>query len=124
LAPDAAALVGCGARTYDAWIEALRELSRDGHYRAAALPPEELWRVLEDPAAETSARAGAAMALRESLDAEGRARLRVAGAASASPRVRVALDAIASSDADDAELRAALEACASENDAAEARARA
>jgi hypothetical protein len=117
--PDAAALVGRGARTYDAWIDALRELGRDGDYRAAALPPDELWRVLEDPAAEASARAGAAMALRTSLDGEGRQRLRVASAASVSPRVRVALDVIARVEADDAALREALEACDAEGEGSE-----
>ncbi len=114
--PDAAALVGRGDRTYEAWVEALRDLGRDGDYRAAALPPDELWRVLEDPAAEASARAGAAMALRTSLDAAGRERVRVASAASASPRVRVALDVVAREESDDAALREALEACDAEGE--------
>jgi hypothetical protein len=113
---DPAALLGRGARSYEAWRQDLRALARERSYRATALPDERLWRVLEDPAASASARAGAAVALRESLDGEGRDRLRVAAEASASPKVRVALEVIANVASEESELRAALETCDAEGE--------
>jgi hypothetical protein len=70
---------------------------------------EMLWEVVEDPAVDSTARAGAAMMLRRTLDDGGRARLRVAAGACASPRLRVALDAVADG-GDEAAVAAALEA--------------
>jgi hypothetical protein len=68
------------------------------------------WRTVEDPASDRRRRAGTAVALRESLDEVGRVRLRVAAAASASPRLRVALEKVASP-IDEAELAGALGVC-------------
>jgi hypothetical protein len=109
--PDPAALVARGERTYEEWVRSLRALTGEAGYRGAAVPSEALWRVIEDPKAEASARAGAALALRESLDDPGRARLRVAVEASASPAIRVALGAIAREETEEEELRGAVEAC-------------
>jgi hypothetical protein len=109
---NTAVLVARGGRTVDEWMRALRALGGGdaGGYRAPSIPTEELWRVLEDPASDATARAGAAVALRESLDDGGRARLRLAAEASASPKVRVALEA-AGSATDEAELTRALSEC-------------
>ncbi len=105
---DATAMVARGGRTVTEWLEALRALASASDYRQSALPREALWRVAEDPAAEATARAGAAVALRGTITDEDRARLRVAAEASASPRVRVALEAAASAQ-DDKDVEAALE---------------
>jgi hypothetical protein len=110
--PAPATLLARGGRDVTEWLRALHALRNGeaGAYRAAAIPEEVLWRTVEDPASNPTARAGAAVALRESLDEAGRVRLRVAAAASASPRLRVALEKVASP-ADEAELAGALEGC-------------
>ena len=108
---DVASLVARGSRPVDEWIRALRDVTKAAAgYRVAAVPEEKLWRVVEDPAADPSARAGAAAALSGSLDDDARARLRALAENAVHPRVRVALDAVASSDDD--RVREALEACA------------
>jgi hypothetical protein len=104
----AAALVARSGRTMAEWLEALRSLAASDDYREAAVPREALWRIAEDPAAEATARAGAAVALRGKLDEADRARLRVAAESSVSPHVRVALEAAATAE-DDGEVAAALE---------------
>jgi hypothetical protein len=71
------------------------------------LREEDLWRVVEDPRASEDARAAAALLLRKSLDAPGKARVRVAAEATASPKLRVALEASISDD--DAAALAALD---------------
>lgn len=92
---DAAALVARGAQTQAEWLASLAKL-RDarGSYREAAVRDDDLWKVVEDPTAPEDARAGAAMVLRGSLDDSGRTRVRVAAEAAASPKLRVALDAV------------------------------
>jgi hypothetical protein len=109
--PDPAALVARGSQTYEEWVTALRGLRSGAGYRAAAVAEEALWRVAEDPKVDASTRVGAALALRDDLDEAGRARLRGVREASASPRVRVALGAIAKDGVDEAELREAVEEC-------------
>ena len=114
-AGNAAVLVARCGRSLEEWTQALRALggagagADGGAYRAPAVPSEELWRILEDPTSDASARAGAAVALRASLDDGGRARLRVAAEESASPRIRVALEAVADEAADAALTRALAE---------------
>jgi hypothetical protein len=107
--PDVSALVRRGTRTSREWLEALGRLrsSDEGGYRDTIVRDEDLFRIVEDPSAPEDARAGAATALRRSLDAEGRARVRVAASTTASPGLRVVLDAAAGED--DAALAAALE---------------
>lgn len=107
--PQAAALIARGERDVDAWLEGLERLKQGG-YRIAALDEERLWKVVRDASAAPTARAGAAMLLRGTLDEEGRAKLRIAAEATALPRVRVVLEAAADPKRE-AELRAALEAC-------------
>jgi hypothetical protein len=109
--PDPTALVARGSQTYEEWVAALRGLKSGAGYRGAAVAEETLWRVAEDPKVDASTRVGAALALRDDLDEAGRARLRGVMEASASPRVRVALGAIAKETVEDVELREAVEAC-------------
>jgi hypothetical protein len=103
---DVTGLVGRGTRTRDEWLDALRKLrggKMDGSYREAAVRSEDLFRVIEDPSAPEDARAGAALVLRDTLDDDGRARIRVAADATASPKLRVALDAAVTTTEGDAE---------------------
>jgi hypothetical protein len=90
-----------------------RLLCPENGYRHAAMPPERLWRVVEDPSADGTVRTGAALALAPSLDDAGRERLRAAADASVEPRVRVALATAATSagaSVPDEDLAAALDA--------------
>jgi hypothetical protein len=116
-AANVAALVSRSGRTAEDWLKALRDLATGGEYRSAAVPSDQLWRIAEDPSSPPSARVGAAVALRSSLDEAGRSRLRAAASATVSPRVRVALDRAASAEADDTAMREALQQCEEEEDA-------
>lgn len=103
---DVATLVARGTRSLEEWKKALAGLeSGDAGYRQAALREEDLWRVVEDPRASEDARAAAALLLRKGLDERGKARVRVAAEATASPKLRVALEAQVAGD-DDAALSA------------------
>jgi hypothetical protein len=105
-APDGASLARSGRAT-EAWMREVAAVTEAGaSYRTPAVPPDELWRIVEDAAAPPTARAGAAVALRQALDAVGRVRLRAVADACAGPRLRVALDAVASSEDDDLLTRA------------------
>ncbi len=102
--------VGRGERSVRAWLESVRTVNELGSatYRVASLPTSALWRIVEDPGAEPSARVGAAVALRSTLDEAGRERVRVAAEGSTSPWVRVALDPVFAEGSDD-DLTRALE---------------
>lgn len=115
---DAAALLSRRGRPVDEWIRAL--LDRGGDFRAAPVPDDRLWQVVESATATPTARAGAAAVLARSTEEQGRARLRIAAEACASPRLRVVLDKAASGAPED-EVHAAL---AEVEDEAEAEARA
>jgi len=102
-----------GGRTRE-WVRAVRAIatSWDG-YRAAGIPNDRLWSIVEDPSAGRASRTGAALALAQSLDVDGRARLRGAACSCAEPRLRIALTTAASpaaAAASDDELAAALDA--------------
>jgi hypothetical protein len=99
------------------WLRALRALGAGARadHRTAPMVPERLWRLVEDPSAPAAARAGAAVVLAASDDAEAPARLRVAAAAIAAPKVRVAIEAAAGGD------EAAMVEALAELDAAPAR---
>jgi hypothetical protein len=77
-----------------AWVAAAREVNAGGEagYRAACVPEEQLWRLVENPRAEREARTGAAVALARELDDGGRRRLRAAADACVEPRLRSALE--------------------------------
>jgi hypothetical protein len=105
---DVATIVARGTRSLEEWKRALATLeAADAGYRQAALREEDLWRVVEDPRASEDARAAAALLLRKGLDEPGKARVRVAAEATASPKLRVALEASISDD--DAAALAALD---------------
>ncbi len=100
-----------------AWIGELRRAGAGATagFRAAAVDVEQLWRVVEDPAAAPRDRAAAAAALGGSGDDEARDRLRAAGAAVAAPRLRVAFEAAAQED--DEQLAEALDLLDQDDDA-------
>lgn len=100
-----AALVAREEREMPDWLTHLRGL-RSQSYREASIDDEALLRVVEDPGAAPDARAGAVVALRPTLSSAGRERIRVASAATAEPRLRVALDALA--DASEEQVEAEL----------------
>ncbi|MDB4945417.1 MAG: hypothetical protein JWP97_4951 [Labilithrix sp.] len=106
----AAVLLERGARSAAGWIKDLRTLTESGGtgYRVAMVPPETLWDLALDPAARPELRVGAVLALRVDLDDDGRRKLHDAAEASASPRVRVALEAAAAG-LDDDGLEAVLD---------------
>ena len=90
-------------------IAALRELAaeEDASYREARIPRERLWAVVEGRQADDATRSRAAVALSANLVDVERERLRAATDASASPHVRIALDAI--EHGDDERLAARLD---------------
>lgn len=100
-----------GGRSFVEWVRDLRRIGAgaQGH-RTAAVAPDVLLRVVEDGAASAVERASAAVAAVASADPDAKRRVRVAADMTVSPRLRVALTRIAeSSDADEAEIAAALE---------------
>jgi hypothetical protein len=99
-----------GTRTLPDWIRDMRAFGTGeaGAYRTISIPRERLWSVLESPTADPSAREGAALALHASLDGEERSRVLAIAAKSASPRLRVALDAIADAE-DEQRVRVGIE---------------
>jgi hypothetical protein len=84
------------------WLRALTHATdgAGGGYRAAEVPVEGMWEAVENPRVDHEQRAAAAIALGGRLDDDGRRRLRVAAAASASPLFRaVAASVLAGADA-------------------------
>ena len=105
---DLATVLRRGDRDADSWLRSLEAIFGDPTtYRTAPVLPDQLWRILEDPTQPEAARAGAAVALRRRLDDDGRARLRVASATSASGSLRAALEAVETDD--EQAVREALE---------------
>ena len=91
------------------WVARLRALGTGeaADLRTAAVVPEQLWRVADDPAQRPDARAAAAVALAPTLDETGRTRLEELARATAAPKLRVALERAAGG-ADDEALEDAL----------------
>ncbi len=74
------------------WHARMRELlDRASLYRARALRPDDLWRVVEDPSAQPERRVGAALALSSHCAADDRARLRIAADGCAQDALRTAM---------------------------------
>ena len=92
----------------EAWLAKLRSMGAGANagHREAPLPPDRLWRIVEDPTASAPSRAAAAVALGPSIDAEGKARLSAIASRTVSPKLRVALQTAPSED--DAALIEAL----------------
>ncbi len=83
--------------SFEAWRERVRSLARASRaFRETAVTPEDLLRVIEDPAATPEQRVGAMMALSAYEDASGLPRVRVAIEACANEPLRDALDDAAS----------------------------
>ena len=84
-----------GGATAAAWVARLRRItaSADAGPRDAPVPQDTLLRIVEDPRAAAVARASAAVALGRELDATARARVDAATAATAAPKLRIALEA-------------------------------
>jgi hypothetical protein len=102
-------------------VKELRDLGSEAlaNYREVRVARDRLWRIVEDPSHDGATRATAAVALSGQLDDRERHRLRVVSEATVSPKVRVALDAVAAA-ADDTRVARAL----AELEAEEARRRA
>lgn len=123
------AFLARGERDLDTWMREMRAIGEESGagYRALAIPHERLWEIVQNPSADPSAREGAALALRASLDEEGKKTLAGVVEATASPRLRVTLDAVAKTD-DETKLRVAIarldeeDLLAEAEEAAEARA--
>jgi hypothetical protein len=92
-----------------AWLARLRSFARPGPYRAVGASDDLLWRVIDDPGAAESERAGAALVLGAAATQDERSRLRRVAARTASPRVRVAIERVAEAAGED-ELTAAMAA--------------
>jgi hypothetical protein len=80
-----------GERSHAEWIADLRAREVVG-LRTAAVPSDQLWRVVEDSAAEPLERAAAAIALGKDLSDPERERLRHVAKAAAAPKLRVVLE--------------------------------
>lgn len=100
-----------GDRTSIEWVHSLRRAgsAAAGVYRNAGADGDRMSSLLDDAHAEPSARAAAAVALSACGDPTAPKRLRIAAASMANPRLRVALEKVASA-SDDAALAEALEA--------------
>lgn len=83
-----------GERDLRTWVEHLRALGEGAktELRRAFVPLDRLLRVVEDPSQPDLTRAGAAIAAARGGSPQTRDRIRVAASATASPRLRVALE--------------------------------
>lgn len=97
---DDSSLLARGSRSPEAWLQRLRNLGEGANAgpREAPIPVERLWRIVENPAVDASARAGAAVALGGKLDEEGKQRLRVAAESTAAPQLRIAMESAVTGD--------------------------
>jgi hypothetical protein len=119
--PAARLLRRTGVRTRE-WVRSVRSLLRppcEEGYRVAAMPPERLWALVEDPRVDRAARVGAALALAPWLDEGARERLRSLADACAEPRTRLSLAVAATKAAgraSDADIAATLDGIESEEE--------
>ncbi len=89
-------------RTAQDWLRALRAAGEGAQdLRSPAVPREVLLRVVEDAGASEGARVGAAIAVVENASADEKERVRIAASATASPKLRVALDRIATGETEE-----------------------
>ncbi|MBW2456979.1 MAG: PH domain-containing protein [Deltaproteobacteria bacterium] len=105
----AEALLRRGNRTHQQWIDALRRPDALVTHRSAPVAPKRLWRIVEDPQSQALDRAAAAVALTGELDSAGRDRLARSAAGTAAPSLRIALDAVAQDQDEDALAEALAE---------------
>lgn len=90
-APEMSVQIARNGRPHADWVRALGAKDETS-FREAPIRPDDLWRVVESPAAEPSARAAAAALLARAAGDEDRARLRIAADTCAEPKLRVVLD--------------------------------
>lgn len=107
VAPEA--LLRRGDVAHVDWVRTLRAGRALATHRRAAPLGDQLWRIVEDPAGEPLTRAAAAVALGSELAPDERARLQHVAGATAAPRLRIALDAVADGEDEEA-VGEALEA--------------
>lgn len=100
------ALLMRGDRPHRTWIDALRAREVND-LRTPAVPKDQLWRVIEDAAADPIDRAAAVVALGPKLAADERSRLAGAAKVVAAPKLRVVLED--GPDAEEGELAKMLE---------------
>jgi hypothetical protein len=110
-APHDAALAR-GTREPVDWVRALRGMSSgaEGGMRTAPFPGERLRTIVENVDADAVSRAAAAVALAPRATPEDRARIRVAAATTADPRLRIALERSIDEQAEEEALTEALAA--------------
>jgi hypothetical protein len=96
-----------GEHEHIEWVARLRALFDVGRHREAAMLPERLWRIVEDPKRASVERAAAAVALGPRLDEPERARLNRIATQAASQELRIALESVAGA-SDDATVTVAL----------------
>jgi len=107
---SAAAELDPAGRPLHAWRAALGKLlTGGGDYRRSALGADHLIAVLEDASAPPARRIGAAIALRDGVHPEARARVRIAADACADEDVRAALEAAAAEEIDEGPIRRVME---------------
>ncbi len=102
---DLRGLLARGGRTVREWVRQVRA-TRDAQgagYRGVSIPEEQLVAIVQDPSAEASLRAGAALALRAGRGDACRQALVEAAKACAEPRLRVALRVVAESEGEEVE---------------------
>ena len=106
---DQALVLARGERTLREWMTQLKALGSGATatLRSAAVMPEHLWRVAEDPARPPIERAAAAIALAPSLGESDKERLGDLAKTTAAPKLRVALERVAE-DASDEQVEEAL----------------
>ncbi len=110
-----ASILGRNGRAPKDWITSLRSIGAGANadMRTSPIPLERLWRIVEDASASAVARASAAIALAPQVPPSERRRIRIAAQATASPKLRVALEHASDHDISDdalAESLAELEA--------------
>jgi hypothetical protein len=98
-----------GDRKHADWVRALRSVTERASHRIATPDVERLWQLIENAAIEPIFRAAAAVAISPSLDEAQKKRLEAVRAASAAPKLRIALDAVAEGEDEEALARALAE---------------
>ena len=112
---DASVLARNGRAPKD-WVTALRAIGAGANadMRTAGIPLDRLWRLVEDASAAPLARVGAAIALTPQIPPSERRRIRIAAEATASPKLRIALERASSNDTPEEELAEELSALEAE----------
>ena len=101
-----------GDRDRGSWVERLTALGNGAlnTHRDAAVPREELWRIVETPGANSAERGAAAVAIAKTAGADkDRERLRIATDSVADPSLRTLIEAVAEEEASEEEVARRLE---------------